>query len=469
MNKYKRLISNTGIVFFGNIGTKLLQFILLPLYTRWMDPEAYGTADLIMVYSTIVLGFMSCQIQDSIFLFPNGKSFPVQKKYFSSGVIFSVAMIVVFLGVTELCNLAFSFFKLDNTISNYSWIIYSYTIFTLFQNYTQQFCRSIDKMVVYSLSGFLITVSMVVFAFTLVRTQALKGYVIAMFLSQLIGILFSIFAAKLYRFFSFRSFDRNYLVHMLKYSIPLIPTTLMWWIIYSCNRPLLEKYCGVGEIGLFVVANKFPTLIATLYTIFGNAWQISVVEEFRSKQYKEYFNQIFDLFFLVMMGTAVCMTVFSKLLISIFTDEAYHSSWVYMPVLALGIVFSNLSGFIATNFTAAKKSSYFLYSAGFAIIFAIVLNFILIPKIGVWGAAISIFISLLVLLVVRCIFAAKYVTITGVFPKMLIIAAETGLIFWILCSENRVPATVFGVGLIVILGVMFIRKALTIYPLKNIF
>ena len=458
MDKYKRLLKNTVIVFLGNIGTKLLQFLLLPLYTRWMTPAEYGTVDLITVYGTIFLSLVSCQIQDSIFLFPNRKSFEQQKKYFSSGLLFAffttmLALLAVAVGGTVLKHI-----ESRNVLTDYIWMIYLYMALSLFQNYTQQFCRSIDKMVVYSISGFLVTVSMVFFAFVLVRPYGMKGYLISLFASQFISILYMIFAAHLPSFFSFFCFDYRYLVHMLKYSLPLVPTTLMWWIIYSSNRPLLEKYCSISEIGLFVVANKFPTLLAVVYTIFGNAWQISVVEEFRSAQYVGYFNRVFDLFFLIMLGCAVGLTMCSKWLIILFTGSAYHSSWVFMPLLAMGIVFSNLSGFIATNFTAAKKSMYYLYSAGAAIIIALCLNFILIPRFGVWGATFSICGSLFSLLVIRCIFAARYVRISGVPGKTILTICTFLLICLTLQDGDSILSFCAGGALFLVLAVLFFRK-----------
>ena len=71
-NKYARLLKNTGIVFLGNVGSKLLTFLMLPFYTKWLSPAEYGTADLITVYTTFLFCIFSCCIQDSIFIYPKG-------------------------------------------------------------------------------------------------------------------------------------------------------------------------------------------------------------------------------------------------------------------------------------------------------------------------------------------------------------------------------------------------------------
>lgn len=69
MGKYARLGKNTGLVFIGTAGSKLLSLLMLPFYTRWLTVSDYGSVDLITTYSGLMLGIISCSIFDSIFLF----------------------------------------------------------------------------------------------------------------------------------------------------------------------------------------------------------------------------------------------------------------------------------------------------------------------------------------------------------------------------------------------------------------
>ena len=71
-NKYVTLAKNTGWTLLGNSGSKLLGFLLLPLYTRWLGTAGFGLSDLITTYATLLLGFSTLCIADAIFVFTKG-------------------------------------------------------------------------------------------------------------------------------------------------------------------------------------------------------------------------------------------------------------------------------------------------------------------------------------------------------------------------------------------------------------
>ena len=48
MTENVRLLKNTVIIMLGNFGTKLISFLLLPLYTSILSTEEYGTYDFIL-------------------------------------------------------------------------------------------------------------------------------------------------------------------------------------------------------------------------------------------------------------------------------------------------------------------------------------------------------------------------------------------------------------------------------------
>ena len=82
--QYKRFGKNTLIVFVGSFGSKLISFLLLPLYTRWLSVEEYGTADLVSSYAALLLVLVSACIMDAIFVFPKGAPKDQQTKFFTS-------------------------------------------------------------------------------------------------------------------------------------------------------------------------------------------------------------------------------------------------------------------------------------------------------------------------------------------------------------------------------------------------
>jgi O-antigen/teichoic acid export membrane protein len=124
------------------------------------------------------------------------------------------------------------------------------------------------------------------------------------------------------------------------------------------------------------------------------------------------------------------ISVSGKFFVSIFTTDEFYEAWKYIPVLVLGVVFSSISGFAGSNFSATRESKYFFYSSIWGAVSAVLFNFIFIPKFGTMGAAISIPLSFAVMAITRIIYGWKYVKIQNikVYLLMLLIGVSTIII-----------------------------------------
>ena len=156
-------------------------------------------------------------------------------------------------------------------------------------------------------------------------------------------------------------FDWTCLKRMLKYSIPLIPTAIMWWLVSSLNRPLLERHVGMFAIGLFAVANKLPNVLNMVFGLFQQAWNITAIEEFAKKDFSLYYNKMFRVVFGMQTFLCMVLVLFSKLFVMLFTSAEYMEAWKYVPLLCLSVLFSNTSAFVGSVFTAIRKSNYIFY------------------------------------------------------------------------------------------------------------
>lgn len=74
MSKYSRLGKNVSLMFLGNIGSKVLTFLMLPFYTSQLSVGDYGTIDLIQVYVTLLTGIVTCCLTEAIFVFPKNSA-----------------------------------------------------------------------------------------------------------------------------------------------------------------------------------------------------------------------------------------------------------------------------------------------------------------------------------------------------------------------------------------------------------
>lgn len=421
MSRNKELAKNTIYVIIGSIGGSLIGFLMLPLYTRWLTPEDYGVTDLISTYSSLLHFVVSLSISEAIFVFPVGQTKEKITKYYSTGWFF---LLVCLAGCAAIF-FALSTFSFESAFFKNLWLIYASLVSAILLRYSQDFCRGIKKMSVFSFTGIIQSFSIASFSFLFIPKWGVNGYVIASVFSCLCSALFSFIYSKSYRFLSFRGFDRSCLKEMLAYSLPLVPTSLMWWIVSSLNRPLLEKYVGLFAIGLFAVANKLPTVLNMVFGFFQKAWQVTVIEEYKSNDFQSYYNRMFRMIFSVQILLTIVITVFSQLFIKVMTTEEYYAAWIYITPLSLSVLFSNTSAFCGTVFSASRKTKFTFYSVIVGSIVALVGNFILIPWIGLMGACITICLSHLAGMISRIIFSSNLVKFENtryVIIQMLVVA-----------------------------------------------
>lgn len=267
MNKYKRLGKNTLLVFIGNAGSKLIGLVMLPFYTSWLSVEDYGVTDIINVYVSFLVSIVSCCIAESIFIFPKGQKVEKQKQYFSSGIVFVLQAFFVSFLLFGTVDFVSSIYGFSNSFTDYLWLIYGLMAATLLQQFFQQFTRSIDKMIVYGMAGIVLTLLTAICSFILIPLKGVVGYVLSLILANLFTGVYSFFFSGSYKYCSPGSVNNEYCREMLQYSVPLIPNGVMWWLVNALNRPIMETYVGLHGIGLFAVANKFPGIIAMIFTI----------------------------------------------------------------------------------------------------------------------------------------------------------------------------------------------------------
>lgn len=417
MSKYNRLGKNTVTVFVGNIGSKLITLLMLPLYTQWLSVEDYGLTDIVSMYVSLLSAFVTCSIAESVFIFPKGQPVEDQKRYFSTGLFFSIGMLLV----TALVFFVLGFIDISNSFGDNLWLIYGMLATSVLQNYVQQFVRSIDKMMVYSVTGIVLTIATALFSFVFIPRYGVLGFVLAMISANVLSMIYSLVFSKANLFVSLKAINKDKWMEMLRYSLPLIPNSLIWWLIGSLNRPIMEANIGMEQVGFFAVANKFPTIIVTVYNVFFYSWQVSVIEEFSTKDYEKFYNKIFKLLLFIVVVLSCLLSICSPLVISLMTSADFHEAWIYVPVLSLAPIFHAISSYAGANFSATRESKYFFYSGAIGAIISLVLNSLLIPRIGIWGAIITVVISFWAMAMSRVYFSRRHVRILQPLNVMLTI------------------------------------------------
>lgn len=454
MGKYGRLGKNTILVFIGNIGSKLIYLILLPFYTRHLSADEFGSTDLITVYATVLMGIVSCCIYDSVFIFPKDRSDFRKRKYFSSAAAFCAAVTALCALAAALINIAAQYgfahgFFVDNV-----WAIMGMMTAMFVQQTVQQFTRAIDRIAVYSITGIVQTAAVALFAFLLIPDMGISGYVLSCMGGGFAAALFSFVCSGAWRYLRLRDIDHAALTEMLRYSVPLIPNSIMMFLLSMFNRPVLEYFTGLTAVGVFAVAYRIAGTANVVFMVFQQAWLISAMEESRKEGYERFYNQMLKMVVTVQIVYAVALTAAGRLIVELFTTPDYFEACIFIPMLTAGVVFGNIAGFVGTNFATTRKSKYYFYSTVWSGVASVLLNFVLIPLFGIWGACWSLLVSQAVNMVMRIVYSQRIVKINDlVFAvwSVILLAANIVTSFFV---ENLAFRCVLFASILLILGYM---------------
>lgn len=402
-NRNRYLMKNTIIFTLGNFWSKLISFFLIPLYTNVLTTTEYGVVDLVVTVVTVAVPVLTLNISESVMRFALDKDADKQKiTQIGTGVLL-IGMLVGLL-VFPICR---SFDK----ISQYSLYVYLYVIASAASQMYLCDLRGKELLVYYSIGNVLNTLFIACFniLFLLVFKEGIRGYLKAYIIANTLTAIYAIIIGKGYKSLHFSHIDKGLLTRMAKYSVVLIPNSFMWWIMNSSDRIMVSSMVSVAANGIYAVSYKLPTLVSTLTSIFNQAWSYSAIREEGTVDESEYNNRIFRALTGIVMLIGIGILTISKPFLSIYVSKEYYAAWKYMPFLTVGCVYLTLASFMATSYTVHKDSFGYLFSGMFGALFNIVMNFMLIPLIGVYGAAIATCISYILVFIFRLFHTRKYI------------------------------------------------------------
>ncbi|MBQ8207655.1 MAG: polysaccharide biosynthesis C-terminal domain-containing protein [Clostridia bacterium] len=404
MDKYKKLVSNTAILSVGTLASKILVYLLLPLYTDCLSPSEYSTADLISQTANLLLPLLAVGMVDGIFRFAiDSESDGGRNKVFCVSTYMVAIGSVIALALIPLLELT-GFFE------GYSWLIPLYVIASNFHLSAAHFLRGSGKTKLFSLQGIICTALTIALnlLFLLVFDMGVTGYVLSVVVSDALMTVFLYTKEKLWKFLRPSNFESELLKKMIKYSVPMIPTTVFWWITNVADRYMIAYFDGDYINGLYAVAFKVPTLLILVSGIFSEAWQYSAVTDGSGEDRQRFFSRVFDSFQSIVFLAASFLILFAKFFTRVLLADTYADAWQYMPVLVAATVFSSLVTFMSSVYVKHKRSMNSFITAMIGALANIILNLILIPKYSAQGAAVATLACYIIVYIIRAVDTQRY-------------------------------------------------------------
>ncbi len=429
MNRYQKLASNTVILAVGTFGSKLLVFLLMPFYTAWLTTAEFGAAELITGLSNFLMPLACVGLSTGVFRFAAEREADREAVFSTSTALLGIAL-GGFLFLSPLLLFV-------NYVSEYVWLVVLYVIFADLQAVCAQYLRATDRTVLFAGQGILNTVLVVVFnvLFLCVFGMGTEGYVLSVVIGNLITLIFLFFRARLWEVFSLSKVQKRLMGDLLRFSLPMIPTTVCWLITDLSDRYMVTYFCGESANGIYSAAYKIPTVVTLVSSIFLQAWQFSAVaENADGEECKHFYSKVFGGFLSVVMIGASGLILLSRFLTGLLLNEAFFEAWRYMPALLCAAALEAVVSFLASVYLVRKKSMHSFVTALIGALSNIALNFCLIPLIGPLGAAIATLASYAAVMFVRLYDAHRMIPFRLCLPRLCISTAllllQAGVMTW---------------------------------------
>lgn len=405
MSKGKDLAKNTAIVSIGKICTQLITFFLLPVYTAVLSNEEYGVVDLLNTLTSLLLPIVTLQIEQGIFRYlidcreNNEKQIKLITTIIRFMIIQSIVCIVIFLCVSPFIHNEYKYFLMANLLMG------------IFSSLLLQICRGLGDNATYAIGSFITGAFTVVLnvIFIVAFRWGAYGMLGATAISNFICAVYIFLKRKIYKYIKSKQFDKTILKEIIKYSVPLIPNMISWWIVSASDRTIISAVIGIAQNGIYSAANKFSGVFTTLYSVFNLTWTESASININSEDRDEFFSKILDFvirfFGCLCLGTIAVMPFAFNILINEKFAEAYYQ----IPILILGSVFNILVSFVGSIYVAKKLTKEIAKTSVISAVINIFVNIALIKSIGLYAASISTVIAYALMFIYRWIDVKKYV------------------------------------------------------------
>ncbi|RHW37268.1 polysaccharide biosynthesis protein [Neobacillus notoginsengisoli] len=432
--QFKRLGADSLLYAFMNVGTKLIAFIMLPIYTNFLPPAKYGVLDIVDKW-TAMLTFLIIFGTDSALSFYYFETKDSEKRiqhvrnvmYFRLFVV-GVLALAVLLGGPAISQLIFDDPGYVNLlyISIATLLVDSITIVVLM---VMRFDFKTKKVVFYTVSKMLL---MAVFSYFFLKyfMQSAEGILWGRFAG--FGLIFLLLLSTSAKYLK-PKVDFALMKDMLKYAAPLVPASLAFWVIANSSVFFLRAFQSMEEVGIYGAATRLAMIITLLTSGVQMAWRPYSMSLKDKETSPLLFSKIYMLLLLVGMIGIMSIATVMPYIIPIL-GKGYFESYKYVAFLSAAVFLNFYYLIISSGLFFTKKTSYISVAFGIVAVVNTILNITLIPIFSIWGAVASYVISymLAVVFVFRKSQKEYYVPVSFskmVFLFMSMIAAVLGIIY----------------------------------------
>lgn len=397
MSKEARLAKNTAVLAIGNICTKGISFLLLPLYTSILSTEEYGIVDMVTTYSGFMAILLTLQLEQGLFRFlVEARGNAALQRAYTRMVLVTVTVVLAVYVAAGAC-------VLNRLGYEYTAFLLANTVVCVLNAIILQIPRGLGDTVAYTIGSFLSGASTVILnvLFVAILRMGVEGMLAAGILGSAICICYVFGKTKMLMFLVRGSCRWRDFKPMLTFSLPLIPSALCWWVIGASDRVIISYTMGVSFNGIYALAHKFSSLYNMVSGIFQAAWLESAYESIDSDDKRAYYHKMINLTIRFYSACCLMVIIVVSFVFGIMTNESFADVYQYIPILMIASMLHSISSLYEAIYLATKKSTHVMFSVMMTAVINLSVNILLIRCVGLYAAAGSTLLAYYVLFQLR--------------------------------------------------------------------
>lgn len=431
----KNLFKDSSVYALGDILTKGIGFLLLPIYTAYISPEEYGIVSIAIVIATIFGIIASLGLKASFlkfyFTFENEAE---RKEFYGSVWLIFIIFPSIFLLLLEwkgeeIFNFLLPEIGYDPYIRLSIWSIYLLIIFFDLPLQVFKARGEANKYTIVNSALFLVTTAFTIW-FVVSKGQGAWGMIFSKYLGKFFLIAIGVYY--LFKFITLK-ISLDYIKKALLYSFPLIPHYLSHWVLNSSDKLVLEHFLQISEVGIYNIGYTIGASLSII-AIAGNNSLIPLYGKLKLDSEKD-IKKIISLttyYIFVVISIGLLIILSADIFVSYLIDEDYRTSIIVIPWVVIGFVFMAfyLTQINLLTITLGRTKLIGIATTVAAVI-NITLNIIAVPIYGIVGAALTTALTYLVLFIGVLYFSRRYFVIEFEFKRFGKILLASALVFWI--------------------------------------
>jgi O-antigen/teichoic acid export membrane protein len=428
----KNTLKNSIIYSIGNISTKIIGFILLPLYTSHLTISDYGALALLESVSQILISFFGFGLYNAFIRFYWDKNYQNDQKsiFFSLLILLGLISFTVFWVV--YFNLEyFSYLIFDN--AKFKYILTLVAIISGFEIVSILF-RSLLR--VQERAGAYIITNFIKLFSNLSLTIFLVAYehrnVQGIFEAQVIGniIYFLSISPIILKEIRFK-FQYKILKEMLRYSLPLMFSIISGLVLAQTDKFMLEKIHHISDTGIYSLGLKIANSVK-IFIVMSVQLALSpiIYKMINNLEAKRFYSKIMTYFTYGVIPFSLFVSIFGNEIISLLSSNSdYYDSANIIPIISISIIFGMLKDTSQIGLNIMKLTQIVARVTIFIAILNLILNYLLIPEWNTYGASIATLLCQIIGFILILINAQKKYYIPYEYKKIILMIALAVIIF----------------------------------------